>query len=120
MGFGDETTINLRDPTHTYLTSGIFNVELIAYSSDPSCNDTAFSTVTILDKPNPDFELSGIGVSTTGIDWLACANDEINFTDLTTIDGPISFESWFGILVTAERVLFKIQCTPIRKVGILL
>ena len=93
--FGDGTTINFRDPTHTYLTSGIFNVELIAYSSDPSCNDTAFSTVTILDKPNPDFELSGIGVSTTGIDWLACANDEINFTDLTTIDGPISFESWF-------------------------
>lgn len=92
--FGDTFISNLEDPTHFYAEPGLYFVELIVYSDDPSCNDTARAGITVFAKPEPDFELSGVGVSYSG-DWLGCANQPIDFLDLTTIIGPVSFESWY-------------------------
>src|SRR5690606_24272582 len=50
--FGDGTTQNSVNATHTYNTPGTYNVMLIA--SDPqNCvvNDTAFVTITVNPKP---------------------------------------------------------------------
>lgn len=92
--FGDDITSNLEDPSHLYTEPGLYFVELVVYSEDPSCNDTARAGITVFAKPEPDFQLNGIGVSYTG-DWLACADQPIGFIDLTTIIGPVSFESWY-------------------------
>jgi gliding motility-associated-like protein len=91
--FGDDIASNDFSPSHLYPTAGLYEVELIVYSDDPSCNDTAFAEVSILAKPEPAFEISGTGVSYAG-DWFGCYGHELTFTDLTTIDGPISFASW--------------------------
>ena len=91
--FGDGIVSNELSPTHTYGTPGLFDVELIVYSEDPSCSDTASAALTVFAKPEPAFEISGTGVSYAG-DWLACFGHELSFTDLTTIDGPVSFASW--------------------------
>ncbi len=92
--FGDGLTSNEENPDHFYGAAGLYNVELIAVSEDASCNDTANASVTILAKPTPDFELEGTGVTSFGETWLVCSNHELNFIDLTSIDGAVSFASW--------------------------
>lgn len=91
--FGDGMVSNDFSPSYLYTSSGLYDVELIVYSEDESCNDTAATSVTVFANPEPDFEITGTGVSYAG-DWLACFGHELNFTDLTTIDGPVSFASW--------------------------
>ena len=56
--FGDPTTLTDTstrvNPVYQYPDTGVYTVKLIAYSSDPSCNDTAYIKVTVL----PPFESS--------------------------------------------------------------
>ena len=92
--FGDGVTSAERDPSHLYAAAGAYTVELIAFSEDESCNDTASASLTVFAKPIPTYAVDGVGVSSTGETWLACAHHSLMFTDLTTIDGPVSFASW--------------------------
>lgn len=91
--FDDGETSNEFNPTHTYADPGLYNVELIVFSEDESCNDTATANVSVFAQPDALFEILGDGVSYVG-DWIACADHDLLFSDLTTIDGPVSFESW--------------------------
>jgi gliding motility-associated-like protein len=55
--FGDSTSSTLKDPPpHTYLSPGIYNVQLIVTDSN-SCNvnDTAYSIVTVFSRSKSDF-----------------------------------------------------------------
>ena len=91
---GDGTIETVGSLDHLYLTAGNYLVELVAYSSDPSCHDTAFANVNVGAMPNVDFEFSGASVSEEGGLWLSCASDSIFFSDLSTVSEPISFASW--------------------------
>lgn len=44
--FGDSITDTVKNPTHTYTASGIYNVMLIAYYSD--CSDTVYQQVVVV------------------------------------------------------------------------
>lgn len=92
--FGDGDLEYDRDVTHYYSSSGVYPTELVAYSSDASCNDTAFANVSVGAVPVVDFALSGESVSFEGGGWISCAGDSIFFTDLTTIAEPVSTASW--------------------------
>lgn len=91
--FGDGMVSNDFSPIYLYGAPGLYDTKLIVYSEDFSCNDTVVTSVSIFAKPLPGFEISGIGVSYAG-DWLACFGHELSFTDITTIEGPVSFASW--------------------------
>jgi len=92
--FGDGLISNLTSPAHTYSMAGSYFVELIASSTDPSCNDTITKEITVLEKPIVDYTLTGSTLSYTGIDWLGCAKDSIYFEDLTLVVGAMSISSW--------------------------
>ncbi len=92
--FGDGAETNVAAPNHTYSSSGSYFVNLIAYSSDPSCNDTITKEVTVLEKPIADYTLTGSSMTYTGIDWIGCAKDSIFFEDLTAVVGAMSIASW--------------------------
>ncbi|MBK7433976.1 MAG: PKD domain-containing protein [Chitinophagaceae bacterium] len=51
--FGDGTTSTATNPTKSYSTPGIYTIRLIANFG--ACNDTAFKTVTVMNKPAADF-----------------------------------------------------------------
>lgn len=73
--FGDGTTSVLPNPTHTYITQGIYNVTLIIATAS-GCTDTLTipAAVKVGSKPVPGF-------STTITS--ACAHQQVEFTDLT-------------------------------------
>ena len=68
--FGDNTTSDLKNPTHTYLTTGTFTVKLISSNSNCAMEDSVFKTVQI--------------TSTTSIKNL---NKENNFSILNNANG---------------------------------
>jgi PKD repeat protein len=53
--FGDNTQSSLENPTHTYLTSGIFNVILTATTSGTNCDGVIQGQVII----NPVPQING-------------------------------------------------------------
>ncbi|MGB1102173.1 MAG: PKD domain-containing protein [Crocinitomicaceae bacterium] len=91
---GDGTTANTQDVDHFYPIPGNYAVQLIAFSDDPSCNDTAFANVSVGATPSVDFEITGTSLAIEGGSWVSCANDYLFFTDLSSIDEPVSFASW--------------------------
>ncbi len=54
--FGDDTNSNFNDPTHTYNSSGDFNVKMIAVN-EFGCQDTTAEYLTVYPKPEADFEI---------------------------------------------------------------
>ena len=68
--FGDFSSINntssLKNPTHTYITSGSYDVQFIV-ASDKGCIDTIPRTISITDKPAID----------AGRDTLICSIDTL-------------------------------------------
>lgn len=78
--FGDGSPVsNLQNPSHTYATTGIFNVTLIALTGS-GCSDTV--TYPIVVTPVPTAEFTFIDV---------CTNDQTFFTDLS-LGTP---DTWF-------------------------
>ncbi|MGQ0828244.1 MAG: PKD domain-containing protein [Bacteroidota bacterium] len=70
--FGDGTPVsNLQNPTHTYTTSGTFNVKLVVTSS-AGCKDSITKTITIQPLPVPNFTPNG-----------ACQSNVVTFTNTT-------------------------------------
>lgn len=72
--FGDGMTSTLNNPDHTYTASGIYQVKLLATSTE-GCVDSSFSTITVLIPPTAIFTISTDSV---------CVGDNITFTNTST------------------------------------
>lgn len=74
--FGDGTGSALQHPTHTYVDTGYYDVQLIV-SNSQGCTDTMFKSayISVGTLPTVDF------VADT---MVACALSEINFTNLSS------------------------------------
>jgi len=83
--FGDGDTSALQNPVHVYDSSGTYTAKLIVTSSN-GCQDSAFTTVTVL--ATPDVEFSALN---------ACFNEQpIVFTNTSTAgSGTIVGTAWF-------------------------
>ncbi|MEM6965308.1 MAG: PKD domain-containing protein [Bacteroidota bacterium] len=74
--FGDGDTSTLNNPSHVYMTSGTYEVKLLATSTE-GCADSSFATVTILVPPTASFITSTDSV---------CVGQNITFTSTSTPD----------------------------------
>jgi PKD repeat protein len=83
--FGDGDTSALQNPIHAYDSSGTYTAKLIVTSSN-GCQDSAFTTVTVL--ATPDVEFSALN---------ACFNEQpIMFTNTSTAgSGTIVGTAWY-------------------------
>lgn len=72
--FGDGVTSNVQNPQHTYLTEGIYNVEL-TITTDNGCIITEVIPVTVFPNPVADFIVDDVCLNTTSV-----------FTDLSTVN----------------------------------
>ncbi|MBC7864289.1 MAG: PKD domain-containing protein, partial [Bacteroidia bacterium] len=84
--FGDGTTSNLDNPSHTFPGTGTYNVQLIAFSSY-GCSDTVIVPVQIQMAINPAFSFTA-----------NCAGSVAQFNDNSTVPGGnITMWQWnFG------------------------
>jgi PKD repeat protein len=83
---GTNNSSTLQNPTHTYSTSGLFNVVLTVTNSNSCTRDTTIQ-ISVAPKPQAMFQAS-----------VACVNDSTSFTDLSIAPGSgISAWDWnFG------------------------
>jgi len=72
--FGDGNTSTQENPSHTYNTSGQYNVTLMISTAD-GCGDTITQQVSAYDQPVANFEVDP-----------TCLETNSNFTDLSTIN----------------------------------
>jgi len=85
MGDGTTYTVDYPDSpdiTHTYLTSGTFQVDLWVITTD-SCENSASQNVIIVDSPLADFEFED-----------ACGDQPVQFTDNSTAVGAYAISQW--------------------------
>ncbi len=83
--FGDGSTSNLENPTHTYATYGTYTVKLYA-TSDYGYVDSLVQTVTVNQLPTADFEVRN-----------ACEGTPLDFTDQSFLpSGTPDYEWDFG------------------------
>ncbi|HQP02771.1 MAG TPA: PKD domain-containing protein, partial [Bacteroidia bacterium] len=84
--FGDGTTSSVLTPTHTYTSSGNYQVALTVNSSG-GCVDSLIQQVTIYPKPVAQFTAPAV-----------CLNQQTNFNNQSTVNGNnINAWSWnFG------------------------
>jgi gliding motility-associated-like protein len=99
--FGDGTTSNLQNPSHTFTSPGVYTVRLIVLST-VGCADTAYKTITVLQGNNLNFNsnlflcqgqgkyvsISSNAISinwfpTTGLSCSNCSNPFVNPTSST-------------------------------------
>ena len=83
--FGDLTTGTIQNPSHLYISSGLFNVKLVI-TSDKGCKDSVTKVVRIYPIPHPGF-----------INDSSCINNAIYFEDTTRyilVGDSISIRTW--------------------------
>ncbi len=71
--FGDGQTSNVKNPTHQYANSGVFNVTLTVTTSE-GCSNSITKPVLVLGDPVASFTTSA----------PSCAKDTVHFTNLST------------------------------------
>ena len=82
--FGDASSFStLKNPTHVYASTGVYNVTLVAFGS-AGCSDTIQQTVTITGIPTSDFNVASV-----------CTNDTTFFTD-ASLGSPDTYSWNFG------------------------
>jgi len=89
--FGDGTTANVQNPTHTFTTAGSYDVKLTVTRGDMTASSTQILNVGGV--PNTDFAGSPLEVN---------VNEPVKFTDKTT-NAPTAWRWNFGD--TAESTL---------------
>jgi gliding motility-associated-like protein len=82
--FGDGTSSNEQDPLTQYPNAGDFNVQLIV-TTDQGCIDSLTQLISIYPGPIADFSANPPN---------AYVQEDIDFTDLTQSDFPISIWDW--------------------------
>jgi len=82
--FGDGQTSALQHPTHTFTTSGSFDVQLIS-SSDEGCSDTIVHTLEIYPLPVVQFLMTN-----------ECINETVQFTNQSANPQTLTFDWNFG------------------------
>ncbi|MBI3518735.1 MAG: gliding motility-associated C-terminal domain-containing protein [Bacteroidetes bacterium] len=82
--FGDNTTSNLQNPTHTYTASGAFVTQLVV-SNSYNCYDTIRQSPFIYKLPVADFGTNRV-----------CNGNllNINFSDSSTVAAPETINQW--------------------------
>lgn len=81
--FGDGSPLdNSQNPSHTYITGGVYNVTLIA-GNNAGCLDTTIVPVDVYTVPIPDFNADTV-----------CYLSVSNFTDLSTDAVALSTWEW--------------------------
>jgi PKD repeat protein len=85
--FGDGATSTQQDPTHTYSSSGVYDVKLTATNAFGSASLTKPNYITVSDPGTIDFE----AVPTSGAAPLV----DVQFTDLSS-DNPTAWAWDFG------------------------
>ncbi len=85
--FGDESTSNVQNPSHTYLTAGTYTVKLTVSNSFGSDTIVKENFITV----NSLVPIAAFSATATLIDQ----GDEINFSDQST-NSPTSWEWDFG------------------------
>lgn len=80
--FGDNTSSNAVSPTHTFASSGIFNVQLTGTTSF-GCIDSLTQSITINATPKSDFDYTEV-----------CFGEETDFTNISSAQGA-TIQSYF-------------------------
>ena len=91
--FGDNTSANTADPTHTYTMPGVYTVNYSATVGGNQVNETL--VVTVNGNPSVDFN-SSLPIS-------GCVGLNVTFTDISTGGGGTNITNWswdFGDGVT--------------------
>ncbi|MCF8465045.1 MAG: PKD domain-containing protein [Flavobacteriales bacterium] len=82
--FGDGASTTAQNPTTTYGTDGIFNVQVVV-TTDHGCADSIIQTAVVLPVPTADF------TNTT-----VCAQIVMDYTDASTVtSGTIAAWQWY-------------------------
>ena len=84
-GSGPLNTSALQNPTHTYVTAGIYTVRLVTISNN-GCRDTLSKTFTVNGSPTANFNIANQS--------SLCSNQEVRLTDASTVD--------FGSMIRVE------------------
>jgi PKD repeat protein len=83
--FDDGSTSELSDPSYSYSTQGVKNVQLTAISAQ-NCRNSVIVPITVHDLPVPDFTMNN-----------ACQNQDVIFTNSSTMPGVTMTYQWrFG------------------------
>ena len=82
--FADGTTANVQNPTHTYLSDGVFNT-VLTVTTDHNCVATGTIPVTVYPKPVASF---------AGVDLEGCAPVCPTITSTSTINSPSSIANY--------------------------
>lgn len=83
--FGDSTFSTLQNPTHLYLTSGIFNITLVVSDNDGCTHSFSLQNPVTVQDPIADFSFALAS---------GCNSQTVNFTNLSTgISLPLSSQS---------------------------
>jgi gliding motility-associated-like protein len=90
--FGDGNTASIANPSHNYITEGVFNVTAIIVTAN-GCTDTTRVNRAIVTNNKPT---AGFSANPTN----SCAKDAISFTDLST-GGPTKWLWDFGDSTTS-------------------
>ena len=89
LGNGNFST--QQNPSTTYPTAGIFNIQLVVWNSKGCKSDTLRPTINVFAKPIPAFSISD-----------SCVNNSIQFTDLSSTSSG-SINSWYWWLDNAGQ-----------------
>jgi PKD repeat protein len=93
--FGDGTTSNTINPSHVYVSSGLFNVKLIVYNKQFGCSDIEIQNNSVTINPQP--------IATVSIDSLSTCDSQHVFHFSGSCAGQVSSWLWqFGDGQTAN------------------
>lgn len=90
--FGDGGTSTAQNPTHAYVSPGIYTVQLVSMDAGTGCSSTITHDIEIFDLPTPAFTASSV---------IGCAPFDVTFTNDTP--GGASYSWDFGDGMTSNQ-----------------
>ncbi|HPB24299.1 MAG TPA: PKD domain-containing protein, partial [Bacteroidales bacterium] len=116
--FGDGDTDTVAEPVHTFLTQGIFNVLLTAYSAN-GCYDTISHNAYVL-PTSVDIAVKNAMITltdnrlTVSADLLNMGSRKIEHIDIAMQmeNGSIIHEQWYGALMQGDNVHYVFNAQP--------
>jgi len=83
--FGDNSTDNSNNPSHTYSVAGSYDVRYALITDIGCLSDTTLHTVNLNDPPSASFSISS----------PKCQNKTVTFTDHSTTTGGATLVKWY-------------------------